>query len=149
MRLFTGLLVGLGLLVSASQTEAQFEAMITHCETAPHGGICQIPLRALESREERIIVVEMPGVTCFPRVVNQRVSNGPGVADDGPFVVFPSVTSISVPLTTQTARISWFVHNTGLFRISHPWLGFIWQCEGEGTEASPVGTPMKYVFTDF
>lgn len=130
MKILSGILLGLCLLVGLSSPAwAQFEAVITSCETEPNGGMCQLPLLEFASREERIVIVDLPGVTCFPRVVNQRISNGPAIENAGPFVVYAAITSIGIPAETQAARISFYINNSALFMIHHPWLGFVWECD--------------------
>ena len=137
MRLLT--VIGLLLLVSPAPLFAATQVE-TGCPPttlgAPEGdvtrgGVCQVALGQIQPNAELWVRVELPA-QCFPRVVNQRVSNGLGPKHVAPFGLWLASAGVSGAFTPHEdagGEVSFYVRNVSPLGVEDGYLGFIWECE--------------------
>lgn len=129
MRLFTGVLVGLGFLLIGSPGWA-LTSQQAECDSALHGGICQVALGDMESNERRVVSVDL-SAQCFPRIENYRLSRSQAASSSPPFGASVAISGVSAgdPDFHEDGIATVVFVVTAAGRTEHVYLGFIWQCE--------------------
>lgn len=131
MRTLAAILTLSFLLITARAHATAYQSIRLICITPVDGGVCQMQLPALAGENGYFVSIDF-AATCFPRVVNQRISSWTAKWEEAPIGAWlaPAGVRFNEQLWPYSARVSYYVHNSSTITAWTPWIGIVWECEG-------------------